>query len=199
MRGTLLPPTVRGSWVRKEICPLGSCFYCDCGQIEDGSSGMKRPFTALSRLSWASLVAQMVKSHLGKNPPAIQETWVQSLGWEDSLEEDMATHSSILAWSILWTEEPGGLQSLGPQRFGHHWSPPRSYILELLNQTLWEIWDRGLEVNIWQASQLLLPTLKLEKHFRYRILFFEYIHAPFCSRYWLPLLFISHANYKMLI
>ena len=58
-----------------------------------------------------SLVIQMIK-----NLPAIQETWVQSLGWEDSLEEGMATHSSILAWSIPWTEEPGGLQSRGLQR-----------------------------------------------------------------------------------
>ena len=56
----------------------------------------------------ASLVAQMVK-----NPPAMRETWVQSLGREDPLEEEMATHSSILAWRITWTEEPGGLQSMG--------------------------------------------------------------------------------------
>ena len=52
------------------------------------------------------------------NPPAMQEmqdTRVQSLGWEDPLEKGMATHSSILAWRILWTEEPGGLQSMGPQ------------------------------------------------------------------------------------
>ena len=48
-------------------------------------------------------MAQMVK-----NPPGMQETWVQSLGWEDPLEEGMATHSSILAWRILWMEEPGG-------------------------------------------------------------------------------------------
>ena len=48
-----------------------------------------------------------------KNPPAMWETWVQFLGWEDSLEEDMATHSSILAWRIPWTEKPGGLQSWG--------------------------------------------------------------------------------------
>ena len=54
----------------------------------------------------ASLVAQMVK-----NPPAMQETWIQSLGREDPLEEGMATHSSILAWRTSWTEEPGGLQS----------------------------------------------------------------------------------------
>ena len=55
----------------------------------------------------------------GKNPPATQETWVQSLGQEDSLEEGMATHSSILAWRIPWTEEPGGLQSMGLQRVRH--------------------------------------------------------------------------------
>ena len=49
----------------------------------------------------------------------MQEMWVRSLGQEDPLEEEMATHSSILAWKILWTEEPGGLQSLGSQRVGH--------------------------------------------------------------------------------
>ena len=48
-----------------------------------------------------------------KNLPAMQETWVSLLGWEDPLEEVMATHSSILAWRIPWTEEPGGLQSMG--------------------------------------------------------------------------------------
>ena len=50
-----------------------------------------------------------------KNPPAIQETWVQLLGQEDPLEKGVATHSSILAWEIPWTEEPGGLQSMGSQ------------------------------------------------------------------------------------
>ena len=48
-----------------------------------------------------------------------QETWVQSLGWEDSLEEEMTTHSNILAWRIPQTEEPGGLQAMGLQRIGH--------------------------------------------------------------------------------
>ena len=52
----------------------------------------------------ASLVAQMVK-----NLPAMQETWLRSLGWEDPLKKEMATHSSTLAWRIPWTEEPGGL------------------------------------------------------------------------------------------
>ena len=56
-----------------------------------------------------------------KNPPAMQETWVRSL-WEDPLEKGMATHSSILAWRIPWTEEPGGLQSMGLQRVGHRLS-----------------------------------------------------------------------------
>ena len=54
-----------------------------------------------------------------KNPPAMQETWVQSLGSEDPLEKEMAAHSSILAWRISWIEEPGGLQSMGSQRVGH--------------------------------------------------------------------------------
>jgi len=49
----------------------------------------------------------------------MQETWIQSLGPEDPLEEDVATHPSILAWRILWTEEPGELQSMGSQRVGH--------------------------------------------------------------------------------
>ena len=48
-----------------------------------------------------------------KNPPEMQETWVQSLDWEDPLEKEMATHSSILAWEIPWSEEPGRLQSMG--------------------------------------------------------------------------------------
>ena len=66
---------------------------------------------------WASLVAQMVK-HL----PAMRETQVRFLGWEDPLEKEMATHSSVLAWKIPWTEEPGRLQSMGLQRVRHDWA-----------------------------------------------------------------------------
>ena len=62
----------------------------------------------------ASLVAQTIN-----NLPAMQETWVRSLSEEDPLEEEIATHSSILGWRIPWTEEPGGLQSVGLQRVGH--------------------------------------------------------------------------------
>ena len=70
-----------------------------------------RPFKYPSN---TSLVAQMVK-----RLPTTQETQVQSLGWEDLLEKEMATHSSILAWKIPWTEEPVRLQSMGSQRVGH--------------------------------------------------------------------------------
>ena len=65
--------------------------------------------------SWASLGAQMVK-----NPSAMLEIWDLSLSWEDPLEEGMTTHSSILAWRIPWTEEPGGLQSTGSQTATHN-------------------------------------------------------------------------------
>ena len=64
-----------------------------------------------------SLIAQWVK-----NRPPVLETRVQSLGWEDSLEMEMATHSSILAWRIPWAEEPGGLQSMGSQRVRQDWA-----------------------------------------------------------------------------
>ena len=67
----------------------------------------------MCKLPWASLVAQTIK-----NVPAMLETWVQSLGWEDPLEKGTATHSSILAWRIPWTEEPGRLQSMGLSRKG---------------------------------------------------------------------------------
>ena len=62
----------------------------------------------------SSLVAQRLKCL-----PPMWETWVRSLGQEDPLEKEMVTHSSILAWRIPWTEEPGGLQSMGSQRVGH--------------------------------------------------------------------------------
>ena len=59
-------------------------------------------------------------AHVVKSLPAIQETQVPSLGWKDPLEKEMGTHSSILAWTILWTEEPGGLQSMRSQRLNNN-------------------------------------------------------------------------------
>ena len=80
-----------------------------------------------------SLVAQRVK-----RLPAMQETWVQSLGQEDPLEKEMATHSSTLAWKILWTEKPGRLQSMGSQRVGHDWVTSLSFTFFLIGiKTLW--------------------------------------------------------------
>jgi len=67
--------------------------------------------------SLASLTVHMVK-----NLPAMQETWVQCLGWEDHWEKGMTTQSSILAWRIPWTEEPSRLQSVGAQRVGDDWA-----------------------------------------------------------------------------
>ena len=72
---------------------------------------------------WSLQSRKFEASFLGgssvKNLPAMQEMEVQSLGWEDPREEEMATHSSILAWRIPWTEEPGGLKSIWSQRVGH--------------------------------------------------------------------------------
>ena len=77
--------------------------------------GEVQSWCEFSRVIWASLVAQMVK-----NLPAMQETQVRSLGQENPLEKGMATHSSILAWRIPKTEDPGELQSMGSQRVRHN-------------------------------------------------------------------------------
>ena len=90
----------------------------------------------LSTLTWSFLcLSTYLFTCLGfpdvsvgkKNPPAMQETRVRFLGQEDTLEEGLATHSSILAWRIPWTEEPGGLQSMGSQRVGHDWVTERAF------------------------------------------------------------------------
>ena len=78
---------------------------------------------------WASLVAQIVK-----NPSAMQETQVRSLGCEDPLEKAMTTHFSILAWRILWTEEPGALQSAGSKRVGHDLSDQHFHTLVFIQR-----------------------------------------------------------------
>ena len=87
--------------------PQGELFFCGVFPTSDH-------LVLPTALDGASLVAQRLK-YL----PAMQETWVRFLGWEDPLEKEMATHSSILAWRIPWTEKPGGLQSMGSQRVGH--------------------------------------------------------------------------------
>ena len=92
--------TISGSSAGKEsICDAGDPGLI-CGPGRSTGEGMVYPL----QYSWASLVTQTVK-----NPPAIWDIWIQYLGWEDSLEKGMATHSSILNWEIPWTEEPGML------------------------------------------------------------------------------------------
>ena len=105
-------------------------------------------------------MAQMVK-----NLPAMQAIWVLSQGWENALEK--GTHSTILAWRIPWTEEPGGLQSVGPQRVGHDWAtntftfwpqrtgsevfgpiPQRRKLR--LGQVLWKQW--ALRLQLWSGG-----------------------------------------------
>ena len=101
MRGEGFPS---GSDSKEFTCNAGNPGWIP-GSGRSAGEGIGYPL----HYSWASLVCQLVK-----NPPAVQETWVQSLGREDPLEEGMTAHSSVLAWSIPWTEEPGGLQSVGP-------------------------------------------------------------------------------------
>ena len=100
--GNRSPPTQNPERCRRQLLSVPVSGSGVWGLIED--TGNRR----------ASLVAQTVK-----NLPAVQETWVHSLGWEIPLEKGIVTHSNILAWGIPWTEEPGGLQSLGSQ--SHTW------------------------------------------------------------------------------
>ena len=99
-----------------------------------GLRNSKWTFKILLTYLGASLVAQTVK-HLS----TIQETRVQFLGWEDALEKEMAAHSSILAWKIQWTVEPGRLPSMGSQRVGHDWSTSQSFTVTYLEVKMWYI------------------------------------------------------------
>ena len=101
-------------------------------------------------VDFRSLVAQMVK-----NPPAVQETQVQSLGREDTLEKEMATHSSILVSRILWTEEPGRLQSMGSQRVRHGWETKCSAVLMYWHMFKFKV--RRAESQLSAEVRLLRP------------------------------------------
>ena len=100
--------------------------------------------------SWASLVTQTVK-----NSPAMQETWVRSLGWEDLSEKRMATHSSILAKRVSWREEPGRLQSMGSQRVGREWATftYTSYSLQPFNMS-WKQYNSKTSVLLYCFYEL---------------------------------------------
>ena len=98
----------------------------------------------------SSLVVQLVK-----NPPAMQETWVRSLGWEGPLEEGMTTHSSILAWRIPWTEEPGGLQSMGSHRV-RHWWVAFTFALIWLHTHIHTLWFENVHIKLITAYTIIL-------------------------------------------
>ena len=100
---------------RKHLGSLKS-FHSSASQLPGAGILLLDFITSLVPIG-APLVAQMVKSL-----PAMWETQVWSLAWEDALEKEMATHSSVLAWRILWPEEPGGLWSIGSQRVRHDWA-----------------------------------------------------------------------------
>ena len=107
------PPSLNiVSWLfDSSVGKKSACNAGDPGSIPGSGRSPGEGIVYPVQYSWASLVAQLVK-----NPPAMRETWVWSLGWEDPLEKRKATYSSILAWRIPWT-----LYSMGSQRVGHHW------------------------------------------------------------------------------
>ena len=130
----------------------------------------------------ASLVAQRLKCL-----PAMRETWVRSLGREDPLEKQMATHSSVLAWRIPWTEEPGGLQSTRLQRVGHDWATSLSYtfFLSLFYGCSWLLsWVKPGTLIWW-------PSLKLTQDLR---------HDHSCAPHFTTVLsFLGLFPYKVLV
>ena len=109
-----------------------------------------------------SLVAQMVK-----RLPTMRETRVQSLGWEDLLEKEMATHSSTLAWKIPWMEEPGRLQSMGSQRVGHDWATSLSLsyksVSTMLDEGLTKNIERDGEIGNYKLNEIGTLSMKFKK------------------------------------
>ena len=100
-------------------------WWARCGSDTVGSE-----LGHLTQQSFISVCLLHSPSETGKNLPAVLECWTRSLAWEDPLEEGMATHCSIPAWRISWTEEPGALQSMGSQRVRHDWATNTSSIGE---------------------------------------------------------------------
>ena len=118
------------------------CHSCCCGQslartqaaerncvlLKPHCSSLVTPTSAQIGLPWWQMVNSL---------PLVWRTWVRSLGWEDPLEKGMATHSSILAWRIPWTEEPGRLPSMGSQKVGHDWVTNTFTLSALIGSWTW--------------------------------------------------------------
>ena len=120
-------------WARRQPLQRLSLPECAHSPWKDVTIWHTHPFTG------ASLLAQRLK-----RLPAMRETRVRSLGWEDPLEKEMATHSSILAWRIPWTEQPSRLQSMGSQRVGHDWATSHTPF-NSSTTGLKAFWNRPLE------------------------------------------------------
>ena len=101
-------------------------------------------------LDWFDRSQEPVGAQLVKNLPAVQKTWVWSLGQEDPLEKGIETHFSILAWRIPWTEEPGGLQSMGSQRVSHDWVTS--------SFTFFQVSAKLVNVRWWQTRKIIWPS-----------------------------------------
>ena len=105
------------------FCEYSKCSWKECTFFSCWVEYSVNQTQFVNGIFGASLVTQTVN-----NLPAMQETWVRSLGQEDPLEKGMATRSSFLAWRIPWTEEPGWLQSMGSQRVRHNWVTQQQYL-----------------------------------------------------------------------
>ena len=112
--GTLCKKELKAKWYKQNKFSLFCCYACFLSPTHHVLRFFITQINPAPNMNWASLAAQTVKT-----PPAIWETQVWSLGWEDPLQEGTATHYSILAWRIPWTEEPGGHQCMGSQRVRH--------------------------------------------------------------------------------
>ena len=121
--------------VKKKKKKYRSCCQMGCGILWNLEQFLSTTY------KHASLVAQTIK-HL----PAMWETWVWSVGQEDPLEKEMATHSSTLAWKIPWTEEPGRLQSMWLQRVGHDWAISLTITIQG-----WSLWLSNVKVK-WNRT-----------------------------------------------
>ena len=124
--------------------------------------GTERTLNKEVLLSSPTLPWGFPSGSLVKNCPPMQETLVWSLGWEDPLEKEMATHSSILARIILWTKEPCGLQSLGSQRGGHNWATGHAHTC--IHNSRYSIFSLWIRKQFREIKPLYMskPGLKLK-------------------------------------
>ena len=143
-------------------------------KVVDISTATLMPAWASSSPAFHRMYSASLVAHTVKRLPAMLETWVPSLDWEDPLEKEMATHSSILAWKIPWTEEPGRLQSMRSQRVRYDWATLLYSACKLKKQggytqpwcTPFPIWNQSvvlcsvLMVASWPAYRFLKRELR---------------------------------------